>query len=337
MRKLNRVVDEQTAGACTQSNLYELHSGAWTSGFPGPSTPVGRLLEETARAFEAMGMPLAPRWANSLIATILDVPHADLRRHAARKLDPEQWRRFEGIARGASPEVPLAYAVGRAPFLDLDFEVSRDTLIPKVDTELFISIVLDELARQLLPPEPHVLELCTGSGCIAISLAKRLPTAKVVATDISSEALVVARQNVLRHGVEDRVALGLGDMWEPVKAFAAERPFDLIVSNPPYIPTLEIARMGRHVSEHEPHLALDGGTDGLIPHRRILDAAANYLAPGGHLFLEHEWYQGAAARALAEGHPSRYGEVRTLLDANGNDRALHASRQEAYAATFTKG
>ena len=290
------------------------------------SAPVGRLLEQTTVEFEAIRMSHARRWAETLIAAVLDVPHEELTAHAGRTLNPEQRWRFEGIARQASPDAPLAYAIGRAPFMDLDFEVSPDTLIPKVDTELFVGTMLDELARSPLPPEPHVLELCTGSGCLAVFLADRLPEARVVATDVSHEALAVAGRNVLRHGVGDRVALGLGDMWEPVVALAAGRPFDLIVSNPPYIPTGEISGMGSHVSGHEPHLALDGGADGLDPHRRILDAAADYLAPGGRLFLEHEWYHGARARALAERRPGRYEDVRTLPDANGKDRALHARR-----------
>jgi release factor glutamine methyltransferase len=274
-------------------------------------------------------MPLARRWAETLVSASLDVPHTELYAHAGRTLSPEGRRRFEEISRQASPEVPLAYAIGLAPFLDWDFEVSRDTLIPKVDTELFVGAVLDELERRPLPPEPHVLELGTGSGCLAISLAKMLPGARVVATDISPGALAVARRNVARHGVEDRFALGQGDLFEPVAGLAGGRPFDLIVSNPPYIPTENIAGMGRHVAEHEPLLALDGGVDGLGPHQRILEAADGYLAPGGRVFLEHEWYHGAGARALAERHPGRYEDVRTLPDANGKDRALHVRRKAA--------
>ena len=293
------------------------------------SAPVGRLLEQTISAFEDMGIPLARRWAETLVGASLDVPHAELGAHLGRTLSPEQRRRFEEIARQASADVPLAYVIGQAPFLDWDFEVSRDTLIPKVDTELFVGAVLDELARRPLPPEPHVLELGTGSGCLAISLAKMLPGARVVATDISPGALAVAGRNVARHGVEDRFALGQGDLFEPVPGLASGRPFDLIVSNPPYIPTENIAGMGRHVAEHEPHLALDGGADGLAPHGRILDAAADYLTPGGRVFLEHEWYHGAAARALAERYPDRYDDVRTLVDANGKDRALHVRRKPA--------
>jgi release factor glutamine methyltransferase len=276
-----------------------------------------------------MGMPLARRWAETLVSAVLDVPHAELDAHADRALDPEQWRRFAQVSRQASPDVPLAYVIGRAPFLDWDFEVSRDTLIPKVDTELFVGTVLDELSRRPLPPEAHVLELGTGSACLAISLAKLLPGSRVVATDISPGALAVAGRNVARHGVGERVALGEGDLFEPVEGLAASRPFDLIVSNPPYIPTQEIAGMGRHVAEHEPYLALDGGADGLDPHKRILEEAADFLAPGGRIFLEHEWYHGGPARALAERYPDRYEDVRTLVDANGKDRTLHVRRKTA--------
>ena len=287
------------------------------------------MVQQTVAAFEGMGMPLARRWAETLVSAVLDVAHKDLGAYADRTLDPEQRRRFEEIAHQASPDVPLAYVIGRAPFLDWDFEVSRDTLNPKVDTELFFGAVFDELARHPLPPEPHVLELCAGCGCLAIALAKRLPRARVVATDISPKALAVAGRNVAVHGLGDSFQLGQGDLFEPVAGLAAGRPFDLVVSNPPYIPTQNIAGMGRHDAEHEPYLALDGGADGLEPHKRILDAAADYLAPGGRLFLEHEWYHGAPARALAERCSDHYDDVRTLVDANHRDRALHVRRRMA--------
>jgi release factor glutamine methyltransferase len=294
--------------------------------FPDASAPAGRLLSQTAAAFELMGMPLPGRWARTVVAAVLDVPHAELGSHSSRMLGPEGRRRFKEVFREASPRAPVAYLVGRAPFLGLDFEVSRETLIPKVDTELFLGIVFDELARRPLPPEPRVLELCTGSGCVAVSLAGHLPGATVLATDVSEGALAVARRNVARHNAGDRVELGIGDMWQPVRELAAGRPFDLILSNPPYIPTADIPGMGRHVAEHEPHLALDGGADGLDLHRRILDGAADHLAPGGRLFLEHEWYHGPAARALAGRYVDRLADVRTLRDANGKDRALYARR-----------
>jgi hypothetical protein len=142
--------------------------------FPDASAPAGRLVEEITAAFELMGMPLPRRWAQTLVAAALDVPHAELGSHFGRRLGPEG-RRFEEVFREASPNAPVAYLVGRAPFLGLDFEVSsRETLIPKVDTELFVGIVLEDLERHPLPKYPRVLELCTGSGCIAVSLASRV-------------------------------------------------------------------------------------------------------------------------------------------------------------------
>jgi release factor glutamine methyltransferase len=286
-------------------------------------------VEETTAAFGLMGMPLPRRWARTLVAAALDVGHAELGSHSSRRLGPEGRRRFVEVFREASPNAPVAYLLGRAPFMGLDFEVSRETLIPKVDTELFLGIVREALAHHPLPKNPRVLELCTGSGCVAVSLASRFPGATVLATDVSEGALVVAGRNVLRHGVNDRIELVLGDVWGPIEAMAGGRPFDLILSNPPYVPTEEIPGMGRHVAEHEPHLALDGGTDGLDLHRRILAGAADHLAPGGRLFLEHEWYHGPAARALAGRDADLLKDVRTLRDANGKDRALYARRRES--------
>lgn len=204
--------------------------------------------------------------------------------------------------------------------------MTRDTLICKPDTELFVELVLAQVAAEPLPRPPHVLELCAGSGCVAITLALRLPGARVAATDISPAALAVARRNVARHHLEGRVALGEGDLCAPLAALSGGRPFDLIVSNPPYIPTDLIAGMGRHVADHEPHLALDGGADGLDPHRRILADALPFLAPGGRMFLEHEHYHGPAALALAARHPE-YEDARILQDAGGRDRALFVRRR----------
>ncbi len=215
---------------------------------------------------------------------------------------------------------PLQYVLGRWAFRQLDLLVDRRVLIPRPETELLVELALE------LPRGARVHDVGTGSGAVALALAHERRDLRVSASDASEEALAVARRNVARHGVEHRIALEQGDLWEPVAALAKGCPFALILSNPPYIPTQNIADMGRHVAEHEPHLALDGGADGLDPHRRILDAAADYLAPGGRLFLEHEWYHGAAARVLAERRPGHYEDVRTLPDANGKDRALHARR-----------
>lgn len=266
------------------------------------------------------------RWADALVARVLGVPHRELPHQENRALSEAEAERLRDLLKQVTPDAPVAYLIGQAPFLDGDFEVTRDTLICKADTELFVQIVLAQVAQDPLSPAPHVLELCTGSGCVAITFAKALPGARVVATDISPNALAVARRNVARHGLEGRVILGQGDLFAPVADLAEGRPFDLIVSNPPYIPTDNIPGMGRHVAEHEPHLALDGGADGLDPHRRMLAEAAASLAPGGRMFLEHESYQGQAARELASRYAC-YEDVRTFQDAGGRDRALFVRRR----------
>jgi release factor glutamine methyltransferase len=294
-----------------------------TRALPAPVS-VGELTDTTIEAMRARGVIDPERWGRTLVAAALDVPSAELDTLRRRPPTPEQLDYVRDILGRVTPDEPVAYLVGRAPFLGLDFAVTRDTLIPKRDTELFVEIILAEVASDPLPENPHVLELCCGSGCFAITLAKRIPGARVVATDISPEALTVAQKNVATYGAD--VTLGLGDLWEPVAALMGGRPFDLIVSNPPYIPTEKIPDMGRHVAEHEPHLALDGGADGLDPHRRILERAAEFLAPGGRVFLEHEYYHGEAARALAQAAPDLT-DVRTFADANGKDRAVFARRR----------
>ena len=287
---------------------------------------VGNSLSETMAALEAKGVQDAPRWAATLVAAVLDVPHVALPDRQAQPLTDAQASRLRDLVSQVTPDAPVAYLVGRAPFLDGDFEVTRDTLICKPDTELFVELVLAQVAEEPLPPAPHVLELCAGSGCVAITFARRLPGSRVAATDISPEALAVARRNVARYGLKGCVALGQGDLCAPLPTLSEGRPFDLIVSNPPYIPTEKIAVMGRHAAEHEPRLALDGGADGLDPHRRILADALPFLAPGGRMFLEHEYYHGEAARALAAQHPE-YEDIRTFQDAHGKDRALFVRRR----------
>ena len=296
------------------------------AGATGAASPtVAEALTGVQTALERKGVRDAPRWAETMVAFVRDVPHRDLVRQGRQVLSEAQTERLRDLLEQVTPDAPVAYLIERAPFLDWDFEVTRDTLICKPDTELFVKIVLSELEGEPLPPNLHVLELCTGSGCVAISFAHHLPGSRVVATDLSPDALTVARRNVARFGMEDRIALGQGDLFAPVRALMGDRRFDLIVSNPPYIPTEDIPAMGRHVAEHEPRLALDGGADGLDPHRRILTEAAEYLAPGGRLFLEHEHYHGESARALANQFPA-YEDVQTFRDANGRDRALYARR-----------
>jgi release factor glutamine methyltransferase len=229
--------------------------------------------------------------------------------------DDVRARMRELVKRRAAAE-PVAYLVGHREFFSLDFEVTRDVLIPRPDTE---TLVVEAL--ELLKPvaEPRVLEIGTGSGCIAVSLAVNRPEAQVIATDASPDALTAASRNVERHGVVEQIEFRKGDLFAPLKE---GEQFNLIVSNPPYVPTAEIDRLAADVREHEPRSALDGGTDGLDVIRRIVAGAAPYLAPGGWVVLECSPEQVTAVRELFG--DAGFGEVHVRQDLAGRGRAVCA-------------
>jgi len=290
------------------------------------SRSLRRLLELVAGRLADDGVADPPPTAALIAARVLGLPRQQLDAEVRRPPTAKEQARLLGLLDHVAAGEPAAYLIGYAPFLGREFEVTRDTLIPRRDTEELVKIVLEQDGVHPLPDRPHVLELGTGSGCVAITLALVLPEAEVTATDISAAALAVAGRNARRHGVDDRVTLVLGDLFEPIARCAAERPFDLIVSNPPYIPAGKIDAMGRAVAANEPRLALDGGHDGLGFHRRIIAEAPRYLAPGGRIYLEHEADQGPLARRIGEASDA-FEEVRIVKDSGGRDRVLAARRK----------
>ncbi len=189
----------------------------------------------------------------------------------------ELWAFRELVRRRAAGE-PAAYLVGRKDFFGRTFEIDRRALIPRPETELVV-----EAALAALPAGGLALDLCTGSGCIAITLALERPGARVIATDLSAEALSLARENARALGAP--IELVHGDLYAPVPP---ELRFDVIVSNPPYVPSPEIPGLAREL-RHEPALALDGGGDGLAVARRVVAEAPAHLRPGGTVVVEmHE-------------------------------------------------
>ncbi|HEY4743672.1 MAG TPA: peptide chain release factor N(5)-glutamine methyltransferase, partial [Desulfuromonadaceae bacterium] len=212
------------------------------------------------------------------------------------------------VARRAKRE-PLQHILGSQEFFGLEFEVTPDVLIPRHDTE---TLVTEALGR--MPGARSVLDIGAGSGCIAVALAKQLPEATVVAVDISSAALAVARRNAEKHGVS--IEFLAGSLLEPV----AGRRFDLVVSNPPYIPTGDIAGLEPEVRDHEPRGALDGGADGLDAYRILVPAARACLNPGGWLLVEMGICQADAVAALFR--QSGFGEIHTARDAGAIERVV---------------
>lgn len=285
-----------------------------------PAWTVRKVLEWTTQHLQKHGSETPRLDAEVLLAharkcrriglyTDYDQPLSDAVRAQMREL----------VQRRANAE-PVAYLVGHREFFSLDFAVTADVLIPRPDTE---TLVLEVISLVKGKAGARVLDLCTGSGCIAISVAKNCGAVKVTATDVSAAALAVARKNVETHQVGDRVELVSGDLFAAVPAGAT---FDVIASNPPYIPAAEIETLAGDVRRHEPRLALDGGGDGLDLLRRILAEGPRHLVPGGWLLVEFSPEQSARLCELARG-VSEYDEVRVQNDLAGQARVLLARRK----------
>lgn len=207
---------------------------------------------------------------------------------------------------------PLAYILGKWDFMGLEFGVSSDVLIPEQDTENLV----EEVMREVCDGD-RILDLCTGSGCILLSLLHYSNGSTGVGTDLSEDAVAAARKNACRLGLSDRSDWRTGDLFEALKP--GER-FDIIVSNPPYIRRETIGELAPEVRIHEPRMALDGGEDGLDFYRRIIPGAADHLVTGGMLFLEIGYDQTEQVSALME--DAGYYEIRTIKDYGGNDRIV---------------
>lgn len=225
------------------------------------------------------------RW---IAEDVLGLSWAELRFEGVRAVDGSRLARLEECLRRRADGEPLQYILGRCSFMGLEFRVDRRVLIPRQDTEALVEAALIELRAR---PAPAVLDLCTGSGCVGLSLKNLAPGCDVTLTDLSADALDVARANAKALGADAR--LRRGDLFEAV---GGER-FDLIVSNPPYIPRPDLSALQREV-RCEPRLALDGGDDGLALYRRIAEGAAEHLNPGGAVYLEVGLGQAAAVLAL---------------------------------------
>ncbi len=252
--------------------------------------------------------------ASLLLMHVLDVDRAALLTHPERELTPEQTALFRALILQRAAGVPVPYLTGTRAFYDLEFAVTPDVLIPRPETEHLIESAL-QWARGRR--DLRLVDVGTGSGAIAVTLAVHLPEAHVWAVDVSAAALDVARQNAIRHGVADRITLVRGDLLEPL--IAADQPADLIAANLPYIASDELKTLP--VAQHEPWLALDGGADGLDLIRRLLVQAPRVLAQDGLLLVEIAAGQGARVRSLAEtAFPSA--PIRIIYDYAGHDRVV---------------
>ncbi len=289
---------------------------------------IGSLLTWTADFFTRKNVEEPRLSAELLLAHALQCSRMSLYTQYERVPAEQQLTAFRDMVKQRTSHVPVAYLIGKAWFFSLEFSVTRDVLIPRPDTETLVETVISHVRQKPGWTDsggPAVLDLCTGSGCIAIALAKHLPSAVITATDLSEKALVVARQNAEAHKVADRITFFHGDLFAALAQQSAPTMFRVIASNPPYIPTADVANLPPQVRDHEPRQALDGGLDGMDAHRRILESARNFLHPEGLLIMEMQFDQGPALTGIyaAAGY---LGNLRTIRDAANHPRCVAAVR-----------
>jgi len=244
--------------------------------------PAARLLAKATTELAAAGVEDARLDAEILLAHACQCSRAELL-CGAHDIDEEARERFEAMIGRRRRREPVAYILGYKEFYSLEIRVAPSVLIPRPETESVVSAALELIGNR---PGLRLCDIGTGSGAIALAIAANLPTAKITATDISSEALLIARDNAARLRVLSRVDFRLADCWEPLDNVEPIGTFDLIVSNPPYVQDNEIELLAPEIRCYEPRLALSGGFDGLKFYRRIATQLRQYIHKGGFVVLE---------------------------------------------------
>lgn len=232
-----------------------------------------------------------------------------------RPLEPTELETIKSLFRRRRTSEPVAYLRGVREFYGRPFRVDRRVLVPRPDTETLVEVALERLRGRDLGA--RVLDLCTGSGCVAVTLKLERPTMTLDAVDLSPGALTVARDNAHRLGAIWNVRFALGDLFAPLGE--ASPSYDLITANPPYIATDEIKTLQADIKDHEPRMALDGGADGLDFVRRIVAEAPRWLRPGGALAMEIGAGQSDEVAALFE---AQLRDVRRTRDYGGHERVV---------------
>lgn len=246
--------------------------------------------------------------AELIVMEALEISRTQLVLDGKKEITPNQWKKIKEIINRRRKGEPLQYILGECEFMALDFYVERGVLIPRSDTETLVETMLDKADSGM-----DVLDICAGSGCIGISIAYYKKDVCVDLVDISDKAIEVAKKNIIRNGVSDRVEIKKMDILNEYP----EKKYDIVVSNPPYIETDVIKNLQTEVKDYEPHIALDGGKDGLVFYRRIVEIAPQIMKKNGILAFEIGYNQGAQ---LSEIMGNSFKNIAIIKDLANNDR-----------------
>ncbi|HZT22122.1 MAG TPA: peptide chain release factor N(5)-glutamine methyltransferase [Verrucomicrobiae bacterium] len=255
-------------------------------------------IQKSAEFLGKKGVESPRLQAEMLLAHLLKVPRLKLYLNFERAMSPAETDALRQLVKRRGAREPLQHILGTTSFCGYEMAVNRHALVPRPETELLAEEGWKFLQeRAAAGRSPTVLDFGTGTGCLAIALAAQCPASRIVATDISPEALALAEANAVQNKVADRIEFVLGDGFAPLpKGW----PFDLIISNPPYIPTSEIETLAPEVKHFDPRAALDGGSDGLDFYRMFATQAGTFLKPDGRLLLEFGDGQAEAIRKILE-------------------------------------
>ena len=285
------------------------------------ATTYNDLYLDTRRRFKAAGVFDPTRAARELICAASGKTNAEFVRDSRLYIPPEVEREVNDLAARHLAGEPVAYLIGEWEFYGMPLDISRAVLIPRPDTEVLAARAIEAAQSR---EEPRVLDLCAGSGCIGLAVAKHVPSARVTLGELDEEAIKVCRQNIRRNDLSGRVSAVRVDAREKPSRQLGE--FDVIVSNPPYIPTADIETLDTSVRDHEPHLALDGGADGLDFYRAICEKWRDALRPRGKLLFEVGIGQADAVLRLMRA--SGFGDVEIVKDLNDIPRVVFGTLWE---------
>ena len=285
-------------------------------------TTYGALMRQTARALEAEEGPRADFTARALMTYLTGKDTAQLLAMQNLFLPEELAEQYQALAERILTGEPLAYILGQWDFYGQTYTVTPEVLIPRDDTMAVVDLILER--RHLLPQNPRILDLCTGSGCIGLTLAARIKTARVTLADLSPGALKIAKKNTVDQHLTARVSCLTADAMVPASRFLGQ--FDVLISNPPYVTAAEMAALPRSVRDFEPAMALDGGPDGLDFYRAIAKNFTPAIKPGGYLALEFGMGQEDAVSWILEAWD--YDILELKKDAGDITRAILAQKKE---------
>lgn len=280
---------------------------------------IEKLLNWTTDYFTEKAIDSPRLSAELLIGYVMNLERIQVYMNFDKTTSQSQLDELHQLVKRAVETEPIAYLIGKAEFYSVPIKVTTDCLIPRPETELLVERAIDFLRKRTGPQT--ILDLCTGSGCIAVAVAKNYENCSVIATDISDAALAVAAENVKTHKLTDRIQLLQGDLFDPIIKELDESKFDLILCNPPYVTAAEYQKLDKNIKNHEPPGALDAGADGLDIYRKIAQNLDNFLKPDAALIIEIGYAQGPAVKEILEQNAS-FSEIKIEKDSSNNDRIV---------------